>query len=543
MVHSEVIVVGSGGAGAMAALAAASAGAQVLLLTTGTVGRSGLTPTGNGGYVAPLHPRDNPEDLCKHLVRFGHYLNDQNLVETLVNEAVAGLKRLEALGVTVRWPAIEDVPPGGRFPRSVLVPGTEVLRILRRHLYSSSSVKVVEDVTVTKLLTHDGAVVGCAGYDGRSGACFLAFGKALVLATGGLGELWSVSTNAPMGISTGSYGWGYSMAAEVGAELIDMEQIQFLPVPAKPRLGRNVRYLPHGPFENGRGERFLARDLDPYSPDLVLAIWQQCTKGLGPVRIDLTSGATPSYFEGSDHPAFRRKLRTFERLGVDPRQQPVELAIGSHYCQGGVHIDERCATNVPGLFVAGEVAGGVMGACRAGGAAFADIIVFGWRAGQSAARYAKKQPRLSEMVVEGDSLELLGLPRPRKEGIRPREVVAELRRLMDTYCGVVRDGAGLEKCLAELGTLRLSLDLLQVPKPGIFDLSFQDALAVRHMVECAEMIVRSALARTESLGCHIRLDCPEQAPGGPVHTTITKRDGKYELGSKPVVIKWLKPGE
>lgn len=335
MVHSEVIVVGSGGAGAMAALAAASAGAQVLLLTSGTVGRSGLTPTGNGGYVAPLHPRDNPEDLCKHLVRFGHYLNDQNLVETLVNEAVAGLKRLEALGVTVRWPAIEDVPPGGRFPRSVLVPGTEVLRILRRHLYSSSSVKVVEDVTVTKLLTHDGAVVGCAGYAGRSGACFLAFGKALVLATGGLGELWSVSTNAPMGISTGSYGWGYSMAAEVGAELIDMEQIQFLPVPAKPRLGRNVRYLPHGPFENGRGERFLARDLDPYSPDLVLAIWQQCTKGLGPVRIDLTSGATPSYFEGSDHPAFRRKLRTFERLGVDPRQQPVELAIGSHYCQGG----------------------------------------------------------------------------------------------------------------------------------------------------------------------------------------------------------------
>jgi fumarate reductase (CoM/CoB) subunit A len=567
-IRSDVLVIGAGGAGLRAAIEAANndANLDVKLLNQGPVGKSGLTVMANGGMQWVCHPEDSPDVHSKDLITIGCYLNDQNLVEALAHDAP---ERAEEL---IRWGAkiimdgdkhllMDPRGSGASFPRGHLIPGVTYMAALKNELEHHPNVTILEDFIVTSLFTSRGRVVGASALDIRNGELVTIYSKATVLSAGGLGELFRHTTNSPWGLHGHAAGTGYALAYHAGAELIDMEMVQFTGAQLYPpwELGNPalLNTMCGGKYVNALGVEYMQL---PQPRDKIQTLaYKEIKEGRGTERggvyIDLSvSSLSSGEMENQLQIALGGKIakdrwNLVKEMSVndpDPKKWKVEWAPGSaHFFMGGVRINERCETSVEGLFAAGEVAGGVHGANRMGGNALSDIVVFGSRAGRYAAEYAKStdwiEPRKS--TIREEQKRLSGFFR--SGGIAPKGVRDKLGACMLNNMGVARNEADLKKALSVLNSLRVEdLPQLRAPQVRRFNLAWVEAIETPYMVDVAEIMVKSALHRTESRGAHFREDYPNTERDWLKHTLVKKKGGFVGIGTSPVVTtKFNPPGE
>lgn len=533
----DVLIIGGGGSGTIAAIEASSdQRLKVLLVSRGPISQSGLTPTGNGGTSASR----SIEEMFKRAIVAGDFLNDQDIVWYMVNEIHSSIERLRSLGVAV-------FPMG---ERSVCIPGVESLTKLRRELKKRTNIELMEDVLATNLLKKDDRVCWVTALDIRTGKFFVIEPKSIILATGGAaGELYPYSSNNPFGISTHASGTGHIMAFLAGAELIDMEMIQFVPLPAEPRC-LNLRYFPEfwrGPYINRHGEviepgpsKYIG---ESYSPFFIQNIFKVLQEGDGPVYIDRRNlGPEDWNFPISSMIRRRRFIRS---LGIDPSEKKIEITIGSHFCMGGVRVNKNCETALPGVYAAGEIMGGVHGGVRLPGYSFAQMIVFGFLAGQEALRFAKendwpKRPSIQEVLKE--EKRIIRLLENKKNSSSIGDLKRELQQIMRDNVFIFRDKNGLKKAIEKINDLKEKAVHLDIPEFRRFNLSWANSIEFLFTLECAAIIAESALFREESRGFHYRNDFPQRR-GIPQHTVARFENGKIKLSFSNVTLNRMKPEE
>jgi fumarate reductase (CoM/CoB) subunit A len=564
-IKADVLVIGGGGAGARAAIEAAinDANLNVVLLNQGPVGRSGLTTMANGGMHWVSHPEDSPDAHFRDVVRMGCFLNDQKLVEVMTEEAPVRAEELISWGAKVQMDGdqyyLSDPRGSGTsFPRGHLIPGGTYMAALRDKVARYPNVTVMEDFAATKLLSSENKVIGATAINIRNGKFVVFESKATVVAAGGLGEIFLRTTNAPWGLHGHASGTGYALAYHAGAELIDMEMIQFTNNQLYPpwELGNPalLSSMCGGKYVNALGQEYMQL---PQPRDMIqkLAL-KEIKEGRGTERggvyIDLSfSPLSRQELEEQLQRALggeigKDRWNLVKEMSVnnpDPRNWKVEWAPGcEHFFMGGVRINERCETSVEGLYAAGEVTGGVHGANRMGGNALTDIIVFGARAGEYAAEYARRADRIEpEITAIKDEYERTS-GSFKSHGIPPKGVRDKIRTLMSDYMGVARNEIDLKKALEGIKSIRGSkAQDIRVPHFKQFNIAWIEAIEVPYMLDVAEMMVRSALYRTESRGGHYREDYPNTEQNWLKHTLVKKKDNTMVMDTAPVVITKLKP--
>lgn len=533
----DVLVIGGGGSGALACLEASKDGElNVILVSQGPISRSGLTPTGNGGTAVS----DSPEDLFTMMVKAGNYLNDQNIVWLMSNEVHNSLKKLRDLGVPVK-----NLAAG-----SACVHGVETLAIARKELSRRPNVALFEDVMITRLIQKDGAIRGAVAWNLISGKVFIIQTKAIVLATGGMtGELYSLSSNNPFGVSTDAAGTGHVMAYLAGADLIDMEMIAFVPLPLNAKC-KNIRFFPEfwqGPYMNRTG-KIIEGDVNQYwggsySYQFVQKIFKELDRGNGPIIVD-RRGKNEKYSK-FPIPVWERRRNLIKKLGIDPVENKIEIGIGSHFCMGGIYVDEKMESTIKGLFAAGEVMGGVHGGLRLPGKSFTQMIVFGFEAGRNAASYAMMHNKISDSFSEEITQEkekIYNYVKKKKNPISLSELKKKLHGVMDRDVFVFRDKNGLESAIQEIREIKKDIYRINVPTFMRFNLDWIRAMEFSLMIEGAEIIASSALFREESRGFHYRNDFPKKDDKNwLIHTVTRFREERLEHDTAPVVLSRMKP--
>lgn len=550
----DVIVIGAGGAGLRAAIESSAFGAKTALICKSLLGKA-HTVMAEGGVAAALGNVD-PEDNWKtHFVdtfKAGKFLNHWRTVEIFCKEAPERVLELE------RWGALFDRtedgkilqrPFGGHSYRRLCHvgdrTGLEMIRILQDQGIHRG-MDVFMETTITRLIKDDaGKIAGAFGYVREDGHFVLFRTKAVILATGGLGKLYKITSN-----SWECTGDGFALAYEVGADLQDMEFVQFHPTGMVwPPGVRGVLVTEAvrgegGTLKNSKGERFM-KSYDPEkmelsSRDIVSkAIYQEVKAGRGTphggVWLDITH---------LDADKIKRKLPSmweqFHKLAdLDITKEPMEVGPTTHYMMGGVRVHpETQASSLPGLYAAGEVACGLHGATRLGGNSLSDLLVFGKRAGESAAQYAlslKKSPELNMSQVEEEA-KLLLAPLEREKGENPYAVQSELQDLMQNKVGIWRNGQDLEEALKAFPKLRERAQNVNISGTRIYNPGWHLCRGLPHMIDIAETITRSAWERKESRGAHTRDDCPKPIDDtwGKVNLVICQDMGKMNLRQEPV---------
>jgi len=533
----DVLVIGGGGAGALAALEASKdEHLNVMLVSKGPIGMSGLTPTANGG-TAGAGPE---EDLFKLMINTGRFLNHQGAAWLTTHEIKNACRRLQELD-------IEVIPLRAR---SVCVQSTPALKKLREHITHKSNINLRETVLVTSLLTSGGAVTGATLLDLATGEFSSVEAKAVVLATGGgSGELYPHTSNNPFGIATDASGTGHIMALRAGAELVDMEMIQFVLLPFSPR-SRYLRYFPefwNGPYRNRLGE-IIEDDVSKYpaasySEELIRKFYFEIEKGRGPIFVD--QRGLPEIDSKLLIKNWTQRRRLIKTLDIDPRDHKVELLIGSHFIMGGVRINEKTETTLPGLFAAGEVMGSVHGACRLSGYSFSQMIVFGFEAGLRAAEYARKAHHAGELSLEFIQREEELARRflePKTDPASVGQLKRRLQQVMERDVFIVRHEDGLQHALQEIDQIEADIPRIQVPAFKRHNLEWMRAIEFPYVVETARIVALSALAREESRGFHYRSDFPREDNGSWLrHTQVKLKDGRLDMDSFPVALDYLRP--
>ncbi|MDD1644754.1 MAG: fumarate reductase subunit A [Methanomicrobiales archaeon] len=535
--EAHVLVIGSGGAGVRAALEAVRYG-DVLLVSKSVAGKGGCTPMAEGGYNAALREADSCVGHLEDTLKGGAYLNDLELVQVLVNEAPDRLQDL------VRWGAVFDVTEtcqvaqrsfgGQRFPRTCYAgdrTGHEMMMTLLEQL-RASDVEVLQEVTVTDLLTREGAVVGAAVLD-RTGRLEVIQADSTILATGGGSRVYDVSTNSATGT-----GDGYSLGYGAGAELIDMEMVQFhptgavYPYDARGRLVTEAVRGEGGILRNAKGERFMSR-YDPERMELstrdvvARAIAREIQEGRGTPRGGV-------YLDVTHLPAKQIEerlpvmLEQFLAFGVDIRKEPMEVSPTAHHFMGGLRITPSCQTTVRCLFACGEVAGGVHGANRLGGNSLAETQVFGKRAGEAAGRAPSRGQHPEQRQLDLIERRLEGLL---SGMVNPVSVERKVQLAMWKGAGVFRTGPELTQTLTEVEKLgRKKLHAAS-------KLNLAECMTVHHLCTTAMLVLKSALLRPESRGAHVRTDLTQahDAANSPYgHTYLSQHRSGIEMkGGKP----------
>jgi fumarate reductase (CoM/CoB) subunit A len=549
----DVLVIGGGGAGARAAIEARRHNVEVLLVVKGLFGRSGCTVMAEGGYNAAfgfVDPEDNEQHHFEDTVIGGRFLNNQKLVEILVRDAPKRVLELESFGATFDRIEPEKLDQryfgGQRFRRTVHRgdrTGHEMMNALKEEAYRVG-VEVLEEVAITRLLINDGMITGATGLDLIHGRFLLFKAKAVVLATGGAGRLYSITTNPYQ--KTGD---GYALAYNAGAELIDMEMVQFHPTgmvyppSASGLLVTEAVRGEGGKLYNSLGERFMAK-YDPERMELstrdvvTRAIFREITEGRGTehggVYLDLTH-VPDEVIEQK----LGTMLKQFLDVGVDIRREPMEVSPSAHHFMGGVRTSEDCrATTIPNLFACGEVNGGVHGANRLGGNSLAETQVFGAIAGENAAKEAKRHGyrKVDYKALEDEHERIFRFEAG--EGLLPYEVRSQLQRVMWEKVGIMRSRQSLEEALRAIAMLRSKLGEVTVESGLRYNLQLLAAVELDNMLLVAEMIARSALLRTESRGAHFRSDYPEEDPRWVKNIVVAKAaEGMLVKTVEPVITK------
>lgn len=571
----DVIVIGSGAAGLVAAWHARAAGANVLVVNKSLVGRSGATITSGGGVSVSgrtavelgfeANPDDTDEIFFSDTIRSGSFLSDQKLVAAMVEGVGDELRRLIADGAKVSAP---KHAPGHSSGRGVRIPGPSMQRVVTTAALRAG-VRFREDFQSTDLLTRDGAVIGVAGLDRRTGVVEALHGRAIVIATGGATSNWSLRT-APEELS----GDGQAMALAAGADLIEMEMLQFLPCClVAPDMWRGLQFpWILGPQSGVRawllnryGERFMAR-WDPERMELA-------------TRDVVAAASAAEVFEGRGSPNggvylswahlprdivdnFTQWSRSFstdwrwEGFDMTPLVEriragyAIEVAPAAHFSLGGIRVDVDGSTGVPNLYACGEVTGGVHGGNRLSGNAGAQVLVQGKAAGRSAAALALGQADNAANLVAPEQWRAvqarIKAPFERPDGIAPFDMKRRLGQLVDSALGAVRAGAALAKALDEVrGIARDDISRLACRnRDAGWNRDWSDALECMSALPVIESALLSALARTGSLGAHRRHDRKEQAATTTLeHGLISRQAGSDALlhRAEPVRFPFLAP--
>jgi succinate dehydrogenase / fumarate reductase flavoprotein subunit len=531
---ADVLVVGAGGAGMYAALAAARAGAgRVLLLDKSLVGRGGATIMAQMTVAAAL-AEESPDDPELHLadtLAAGRGLCDEALAALLCREAPARIREMAEW--RVGWARRDDgriaqvTAPGHGRPRCCYVDflntGPAVAATLRRQVGRVAAIRRLSNLAVSDLCTVDGEAAGAVALDLASGEPVTIAAAATVIATGGLTRLYRRnSASANMG------GDGYALALAAGAELVDMEFVQFFPighlaprlVGMDPIMWDPFRYKLGGRLLDGNGREFL----DSYGSDesagyttprdlATYAITREIAAGRGSPHGGVYLSFTHVPRAALDA-AFGPVVERLARHGIDLTRAPVEVAPIAHYHMGGITVDAGLATRVPGLFAASEAAGGANGANRLSGNAIPEALVFGETAGRAAAAYAARRgpARWRPDTGRDAAARLAALRRGRNGEIAAAALLDELRTVMQDLVGPFRDAAGLARALARIREMRAGLDRVAVAPGAAFNQSLADWLELRLGLLAAEAVAAAALARRESRGAHQRDDFPATDP-------------------------------
>ena len=526
IIKSDVLIIGSGGAGCRAAIEVSNEGKEALIVSKGLSFRSGCTGMAEGGYNAALglvDPEDTIEAHIKDTLKGGAYLNDPKLVDILVNESPKRLSDLEEYGALFdrqESGELNQRPFGGQTYRRTCFQGDrtghEIMTALKEEILKRN-IKTMDEVMITQLILDPAEsfmpkVIGAVGLDLKTSETIFFQAKAVILASGGAGQLYPVSSN-----TTQKNGDGLAIAWNAGADLIDMEEVQFHPTgmvypdSRKGVLVTEAVRAEGGKLINSEGERFMGRyddRMELATRDVVArSIYNEIMEGRGTehggVYLDVT------HLDGE---LIEEKLETmleqFLDVGVDIRKEPMEVAPTAHHHMGGLRINPDASTNVENLFGAGEVCGGVHGANRLGGNALADTQVFGKIAGSSAASATDiAEFRYNNEAVEEEENRIKSLI---KEGsINPLDMKKEIQNLMWEKVSIVRNEQNLKSALERLLEMKNELNDLNVDDRTQFNESLITALEVTNMVEICILIVKSAILRRESRGAHFREDFPE----------------------------------
>jgi succinate dehydrogenase / fumarate reductase flavoprotein subunit len=579
----DVVVVGAGGAGLRAAIEASAKGAKTALVCKSLLGKA-HTVMAEGGVAAALANVDSRDGWQVHFrdtIKGGKYLNQWRMAQIHAQEAAERVHELE------EWGAVFDRTKDGRilqrnfgghtYPRLAHVgdrTGLEMIRTLQdKGVHQGLDVHM--ECTIRSILKDGDRVAGCFGYQRESGRFIVFRTKAVVLATGGIGRCWEITSN-----SWEYTGDGHAMALWAGAELIDMEFVQFHPTgmvwPPSVRgtlITEGVRGE-GGVLVNGKGQRFMFERIpdmfrgefaeteeeaakwvqavianrrpDARRPPELLtrdvvarAIRREVREGRGSphggVFLDIASQRTPD--------EIKRKLpgmyHQFKELAdVDITHAPMEVGPTCHYMMGGVRVDpETQESTVHGLFAAGEVAGGMHGANRLGGNSLSDLLVFGRRAGQFAAESAQRDS--AAVQVNADEVSQAArealLPFERTEGENPYTLHEELRSTMQNLVGIVRTEDELKTALGKLEQLRQRAEHVKIGGNIQFNPGWHLALDLKNMLDVSEAVTRAALERKESRGGHTRDDFADSDPQwAKLNVIVSQGPGGIKLSQRPL---------
>ena len=573
----DVLVVGAGGAGLRAAVEASAQGARTALVCKSLLGKA-HTVMAEGGIAAALGnvwKEDNWRVHFSDTMRGGKLLNNWRMAQLHAQEAPDRVLELE------EWGALFDRTKDGlilqrdfgghRYARLAHVgdrTGLEMIRILQQHAVHKG-IDVYMECNLQKLLTDGGKIAGAFGYWRESGKFVLFGARAVVLATGGVGKAWKITSN-----SWEYTGDGMAMALDAGADLIDMEMVQFHPTgmiwPPSVRgllVTEGVRG-DGGTLKNAQGKRFMfdyipeffradtadtEREADAWyedkknrrTPELLprdevaRAINSEVKAGRGTahggVFLDIASRRSPEYIK-KRLPSMYHQFK--ELADVDITTDAMEVGPTCHYIMGGVRVEpETAAATVPGLFAAGEVAAGMHGANRLGGNSLSDLLVFGRRAGAGAAAYASRinARAIDDAQVEAAARSMLG-PFAAEGGENPYTLHGELQETMQALVGIIRTESDLTLAIAKLDQLNERLDRVTVEGNRQFNPGWHLALDLRSMFTISKAVARSALLRRESRGGHTRDDYPKTDPEwGKKNVVTRKRGGELELSTEPLL--------
>jgi succinate dehydrogenase / fumarate reductase flavoprotein subunit len=575
----DVLVIGAGGAGLRAAIEAKAAGASVGLVCKSLLGKA-HTVMAEGGVAAALahvDPEDTWQTHFRDTMVGGKLLNNPRMAELHAKEAPDRVRELEAWGAVfdrTRDGRILQRPFGGHsHPRLAHVgdrTGLEMIRTLQDRAVAMG-IDVFMECTITRLLMGEGAVIGGFGYWRTTGGPVLFPAKSVVLATGGIGKAYTVTSN-----SWEYSGDGHALAYSVGADLIDMEFVQFHPTGMVWPPG--VRGLlvteavrgEGGILRNKDGERFMSRYLpedrrgEYASTDEEAAKWVtaqsqgRVTDARRPPELSTRDNVSRAIYtevregRGSPHGGvfldisylppehIRRKLPSMydqfkELADVDITKGPMEVGPTTHYVMGGVRVEaETGASTVAGLYAAGEVAGGMHGANRLGGNSLSDLLVFGQRTGAAAAAEARRRKDLPyvDPVLVRDAARELAAPLGQGSGEDPYALQRDLQDVMQRLVGIFRVEADLQEATTELAKLKARYPAVAVRGGRIFNPGWNLVFELRNLLVVSEAITRSALQRTESRGAHSRIDHPEtdqERWGGRNSVVRRKADGTMDV--------------
>ena len=548
----DVLIIGAGGAGLRAAIEALAHGAKVGVVCKSLLGKA-HTVMAEGGIAAAMGNVDAADNWRTHFrdtMNGGKFINHWRMAQLHAQEAADRVRELE------QWGALFDRTPDGRilqrafgghtFKRLCHVgdrTGLEMIRTLQDRGVQLG-IDVYMECTIIKLLKDGDRIVGAFGYWREQGR-FVAFkAKAIVIATGGIGKAWRITSN-----SWEYTGDGMALAYDAGAELMDMEFVQFHPTGMVWPPGVQGILVTEavrgegGILRNRLGERFMERydpkKLDLSTRDVVArAIYTEVREGRGTEH----GGA---YLDISHKPAeyVKRKLPSMyhqflELADVDITKHPMEVGPTCHYMMGGIRVEpETAAASVPGLFAAGEAAAGLHGANRLGGNSLSDLLVFGRRAGAAAAEHANRSQlaALDEQQIAEAEREML-CPFEQKDGEGPHEIHHDLQEVMQNLVGIYRNEEDLRRALDELDKLKERLARVRVEGSRLFNPSWHLAGELKSMLTVSEAVTRSALARKESRGAHSRIDSPKLDPEwGHKNNIIARKGSEMSLRQEPTL--------
>jgi succinate dehydrogenase / fumarate reductase flavoprotein subunit len=584
IVAHDVLVIGAGGAGLRAAIEAASRGLSVGVVCKSLLGKA-HTVMAEGGVAAAMGNVDDRDNWRVHFadtMRGGQYVNNWRMAEIHAKEAPERVKELEA------WGAVFDRTPDGRilqrnfgghrYPRLAHVgdrTGLELIRTLQDHGIHQG-IDVYMEVTVLTLLKDGDRVCGAFAYDRERGRFRLFKAKAVVLATGGVGRAFKITSN-----SWEYTGDGHSLAYRAGADLQDMEFVQFHPTgmiwPPSVRgilVTEGVRGE-GGVLKNRDGKRFMFENIpDNYKAQTA----DNPEEGWKYTQGDKASRRPPELLtrdhvarmivsevragRGSPHGGvyldiawikeklpnaeehIKRKLPSMyhqfmQLAGIDITKTPMEIGPTTHYVMGGIRVNgDTQMSTVPGLFACGECAAGLHGANRLGGNSLSDLIVFGKRAGEHAAQFAKQHGGVTvdAAQIDGAARDALAPFERQGNGEGPYQVQEALQETMQDNVGIVRAGREMEQALLAIEGLRARAERVGVKGNREYNPGWHTALDLQNLLIVSEAIARSGLARKESRGGHFRDDYPDKDPElGKVNFVIRRgADGEMQLTREPI---------
>jgi succinate dehydrogenase / fumarate reductase, flavoprotein subunit len=588
----DVVVIGAGGSGLRAAIEARARGKKTAIISKSLFGKA-HTVMAEGGAAAAMgnvNPNDNWMVHFRDTMRGGKFLNNPRMAELHAKEAPDRVWELEAYG------AVFDRTPDGKisqrnfggheYPRLAHVgdrTGLEMIRTLQQRIVAlqqadsyefgdpEAMIKVYAETTVTRLLKDDGKIAGAFGYVRDTGDFILFEAPTVILATGGIGRTFKVTSN-----SWEYSGDGHALALLTGASLMNMEFVQFhptgmvWPLSVKGLLVTESVRGDGGVLRNSEGKRFMF----DYVPDVFRAQYAETEEEAdrwytdpdhnrrppellprdevarsinaevkagrgsphGGVYLDIASRRSPEYIL-SRLPSMHHQF--LELADVDITKEPMEIGPTCHYVMGGVEVDpDTAVSSVPGLFAVGEVSGGMHGSNRLGGNSLSDLLVFGKRAGDGAADYLDSLGAAKPVVAQADldaavaeALE----PFSREVGESPYAVHAELQQTMNDLVGIIRREQELKDALAALEKFKERAKTLAVPGERAYNPGWHYAQDVRNMLLVGECVAMAALEREESRGGHTREDHPEMSPEWrKVNLILTLHGDTIEMVHQPI---------